>query len=135
MTRFGEISPLWQKFTSLWQIFDSSFHSRQNIELTGKFVTLLGKFSLLLMAKYSKIIQPSGHMVLSLQLMQKQFYFPKVANRSNSRIEIFSAAGIFLRNFGTEGNMDGQFNRPSSVCCDSKDRIIVADKDNHRIQV
>ena len=21
--RFGEISPLWQKFTSLWQIFDS----------------------------------------------------------------------------------------------------------------
>ena len=87
------------------------------------------------MAKYSKIIQPSGHMVLSLQLMQKQFYFPKVANRSNSRIEIFSAAGIFLRNFGTEGNMDGQFNRPSSVCCDSKDRIIVADKDNHRIQV
>ena len=27
VTRFGEISPLWQKLTSLWQIFDSLFLS------------------------------------------------------------------------------------------------------------
>ena len=27
VTRFGEISPLWQKLTSLWQIFDSLFPS------------------------------------------------------------------------------------------------------------
>ena len=25
VTRFGEISPTWQKFTSLWQIFDGLF--------------------------------------------------------------------------------------------------------------
>ena len=34
MTRFGEISPLWQKFTSLWQIFDSFFLIWQNAEPT-----------------------------------------------------------------------------------------------------
>ena len=34
VTRSGEISPLWQKFTSLWQSFDSSFIIWQNTELT-----------------------------------------------------------------------------------------------------
>ena len=33
-TRFGEISPLWQTFTSLWQIFDSLFLIWQNAEPT-----------------------------------------------------------------------------------------------------
>ena len=34
MTRFGEISPLWQNFTSLWQIFDSLFLIWPNVEPT-----------------------------------------------------------------------------------------------------
>ena len=33
------------------------------------------------------------------------------------------------------GKGSGQFDRPASVCCDSKDRVIVADKDNHRVQI
>ena len=32
VTRFGEISPFWQKFTSLWQIFDSLFLIWQNAQ-------------------------------------------------------------------------------------------------------
>ena len=34
VTRFGEISPLWPKFTSLGQIFDSLFHIWQNAKAT-----------------------------------------------------------------------------------------------------
>ena len=34
VTRFGEISPLWQKFTSLWQFLDSLFLIWQNAEPT-----------------------------------------------------------------------------------------------------
>ena len=30
VTRFGEISPIWQNFTSLWQIFNSLFLIWQN---------------------------------------------------------------------------------------------------------
>ena len=42
VTIFGEISPLWQKFTNLWQFFDSLFLNCQNAESTlGKFVTIL----------------------------------------------------------------------------------------------
>ena len=34
VTRFGEILPLWQKFTSLWQIFNGLFLIWQNAEPT-----------------------------------------------------------------------------------------------------
>ena len=34
VTRFGEIAPLWQNFTSLWQIFDTLFLIWQNVEPT-----------------------------------------------------------------------------------------------------
>ena len=34
VTRFGEISPLWQNFPSLWQISDSLFLIWQNVEPT-----------------------------------------------------------------------------------------------------
>ena len=33
------------------------------------------------------------------------------------------------------GNGRGQFDRPASVICDKKNRAIVADKDNHRVQI
>lgn len=80
-----------------------------------------------------------------------------VANRSNDRVEVFTPKGIFHHKFGTSGNFrssnfpsnekaqkrdlfspgkqNGQFDRPASVCCDKKNRIIVTDKDNHRVQV
>ena len=34
VTRFDEISPLWQKFTNLWQIFDSFIFTLQIAEPT-----------------------------------------------------------------------------------------------------
>ena len=55
--------------------------------------------------------------------------------RSNNRIEIFTAKGVFHHKFGVGGKQNGQFDRPTSVCCDSNNRVIVADKDNHRVQV
>ena len=32
-------------------------------------------------------------------------------------------------------NIAGQFNRPASVCVDGLGRLIVTDKDNHRMQI
>ena len=50
VTRLGEISPLLQHFQSLWLIFKPSIH--HFLTDFGKFVILLGKFALLLKAKY-----------------------------------------------------------------------------------
>ena len=43
--------------------------------------------------------------------------------------------GKFLYNFGEAGKGNGQFERPASVTCDRMNRVIVTDKDNHRVQI
>lgn len=58
-----------------------------------------------------------------------------ISDRSNDRIQIYTQDGTFVRRFGTSGNGPGQFNRPAGITIDTWHRIIVADKDNHRIQV
>ena len=70
VTRFFKISPLWQKFTSLWQIFDGNDLAKCWAYF-DKFMTLLGKLSLSQIAKYWKIFQPSGHTDSSKQLFEK----------------------------------------------------------------
>ena len=45
VTRFGEISPSWQKFTGPWQISGGVFLIGQIVEPTfGEFAALLGYF-------------------------------------------------------------------------------------------
>ena len=89
VTRFGEISPLWQNFSSHWQFFKGLFNIWQKVYLIfgkilqvignflkvylifGKIVTLLWQLFLLLGHKFLcckeptivRIIQPSGHTV------------------------------------------------------------------------
>ena len=43
-----------------------------------------------------------------------------VADRSNNRVQVFSGIGQYLHKFGVEGKGPGQFNKPASVCADSR---------------
>ena len=52
-----------------------------------------------------------------------------------NHFQVYNKDGRFRFHFGDSGKAGGQFDRPASVCCDSKDRVIVADKDNHRVQI
>lgn len=71
-----------------------------------------------------------------------------VADTGNNRIQQFRLAtpcpsgttqivgGVcFVRAWGTLGSGTGQFNKPSDVALDSAERVYVADKGNHRIQM
>ncbi|KAF0287254.1 E3 ubiquitin-protein ligase TRIM71 [Amphibalanus amphitrite] len=58
-----------------------------------------------------------------------------VSDRSNHRVQVFSADGRLLLAFGGPGSKNGELNRPAGVAVDSIERIVVADKDNHRICV
>ena len=46
-----------------------------------------------------------------------------------------SALSEYLPPFGSNGSAPGQFSRPTGVDIDTSDRIVVADRINHRIQV
>jgi sugar lactone lactonase YvrE len=51
------------------------------------------------------------------------------------RISVFDKSGRFLRTFGELGSGPGEFRTPHAMVFDSKGRLIVADRGNHRIQI
>lgn len=53
----------------------------------------------------------------------------------NSLVHRFSADGRLLLSWGEPGSGVGQFNLPHSVLVDRQERVYVADRENHRIQV
>ena len=57
-----------------------------------------------------------------------------VTHRLNHRVQIFRSDGSCLRAFGSKGDQEGQFNKPTGVAFHN-DKILVADCNNHRVQV
>src|SRR5215468_10734074 len=51
------------------------------------------------------------------------------------RISVFDRNGKFLRTIGKAGSGPGEFRTPHALEFDSKGRLIVADRHNHRIQI
>ena len=51
------------------------------------------------------------------------------------RISVFDKTGKFLRVIGKAGTGPGEFRTPHALEFDSKGRLVVADRHNHRIQV
>jgi DNA-binding beta-propeller fold protein YncE len=58
-----------------------------------------------------------------------------IADWRNDRIQKFSNDGKFLAVFGSSGEGEGQFRRPTSVAVDAEGFIYVADWGNERVQV
>jgi DNA-binding beta-propeller fold protein YncE len=53
----------------------------------------------------------------------------------NSRIMKFRKDGTFVKEWGKRGNAPGDFHTPHSIVVDKQNRVIVADRENYRIQV
>lgn len=58
-----------------------------------------------------------------------------VTDSFNFRIQMFDAAGKFLRAFGTHGDRPGSFARPKGIAVDSEGHIYVADAEFNNFQV
>ena len=53
----------------------------------------------------------------------------------NARVHKFSADGKHLFSWGEPGNAPGQFNLPHGVWIDRRGRLLVADRENDRVQI
>jgi peptidylglycine monooxygenase len=53
----------------------------------------------------------------------------------NSRVHRFSAEGEWLQTWGRPGSGPGEFTTPHAVWVDSEERVLVADRENNRVQV
>ena len=58
-----------------------------------------------------------------------------VADWRNDRVQKFTPEGKFLAAYGTSGDHDGEFHRPSGVAVDRDGNMYVADWGNNRVQV
>lgn len=58
-----------------------------------------------------------------------------VADSGNHRVQAFTETGTFLAAFGSLGSGAGQFNDPRGLAVDAFGRIIVADRNNNRLQI
>ena len=58
-----------------------------------------------------------------------------VTNSLDNRVEIFNKNGNYLRSFGREGHMAGEFKYPRGIAFHNNGNIYVADRNNHRIQI
>jgi len=52
----------------------------------------------------------------------------------NARVHVFLPTGELVESFGEIGTAPGSFITPHAVCAIAEDRIVVADRENHRLQ-
>jgi DNA-binding beta-propeller fold protein YncE len=57
-----------------------------------------------------------------------------VADTGNHRIQEFTSEGVFITQWGGEGEGKSQFDSPYKVAVDRSSNVLVADTDNHRVQ-
>ena len=53
----------------------------------------------------------------------------------NNRVMKFTAAGRFIKSWGSKGTNVGEFDLPHAIAIDSKNRLLVGDRGNERIQL
>ena len=58
-----------------------------------------------------------------------------VTETDNSRVQVFSSDGTYLRSFGRNGGKQGEFNWPAGIAFDKNGHIIILDGNNNRVQV
>ena len=58
-----------------------------------------------------------------------------VTDNSNTRVQIFSCNGKFIRSFGKKGVKKGEFKDPRGIAYLNNGNIVVADGDNNRLQI
>ena len=54
---------------------------------------------------------------------------------ANARVHKFTADGKLIKSWGGPGDGPGQFTLPHGACIDSKGRLLIADRENNRLQV
>ena len=53
----------------------------------------------------------------------------------NARVLKFDRTGKLLKQWGTKGTGEGEFNLPHSIVLDAKGRVYVGDRENNRVQI
>jgi len=77
--------------------------------------------------------QPFNHPTDIAQAPNGDFYISD--GYGNSNVHCFDADGVFRFSWGRQGSGPGEFTTPHAVWVDSSERVLVADRENNRVQL
>ena len=101
-------------------------HEIHNFSLDGNLLKVTGRIGEDGPLKFK---HPSG---IAFNSKNSKVY---VTNTGNHEIQVLNSDLTFHKRFGEEGSGKAQFNFPRGISCTASGKVIVADSENHRVQV
>jgi peptidylglycine monooxygenase len=108
-------------------VADRDAHQVLRFDSDGKLVQALGK------RHWPLLDAPFNHPTAAAQAPDGEIYVAD--GYGNSSVHRFAADGSLIRTWGGRGSGPGVFTTPHAIAVDSRGRVLVADRENNRVQV
>ncbi|MCW5734933.1 MAG: peptidase [Enhydrobacter sp.] len=108
-------------------VADRDAHQVLRFDKNGKLVQALGK------RHWPSLDAPFNHPTAAAQAPNGEIYVAD--GYGNSSVHRFAADGSLIRTWGGQGTGPGAFTTPHAIALDSRGRVLVADRENNRVQV
>lgn len=108
-------------------VADRDAHQVLRFDKHGQLVQALGK------RHWPSLDAPFNHPTAAAQAPDGEIYVAD--GYGNSSVHRFAANGSLIRTWGGHGDGPGVFTTPHAIAVDKRDRVLVADRENNRVQV
>jgi len=108
-------------------VADRDAHQVLRFDRDGALVQALGR------RHWPSLDAPFNHPTAAAQAPDGEIYVAD--GYGNSSVHRFAADGSLIRTWGGHGDGPGVFTTPHAIAVDKRDRVLVADRENNRVQV
>jgi 6-bladed beta-propeller len=108
-------------------VADRDAHQVLRFDRDGKLVQALGK------RHWPSLDAPFNHPTAAAEAADGEIYVAD--GYGNSSVHRFASDGALIRTWGGQGSGPGAFTTPHAVAIDSRDRVLVGDRENNRVQL
>ncbi|HEV2124991.1 MAG TPA: 6-bladed beta-propeller, partial [Chloroflexota bacterium] len=127
-------------------LVDSAGHSVQKFTRDGKLLLTIGPAGVASDTGYDSKAPDHAARVASIKRGGGPYYLPTnlavapngdlyvTDGYDNARVHQFTATGEYVRSWGEPGTGPGEFNLPHGIAVDAQGQVLVADRENERIQ-
>jgi peptidylglycine monooxygenase len=108
-------------------VADRDAHQILRFDASGRLVQSLGR------RHWPCLDAPFNHPTCAALAADGEIYVAD--GYGNSHVHRFAAGGALLQSWGARGSAPGAFTTPHAIWVDRRDRVLVADRENNRVQV
>jgi peptidylglycine monooxygenase len=108
-------------------VADRDAHQVLRFDRHGKLVQALGK------RHWPSLDAPFNHPTAAAETVDGEIYVAD--GYGNSSVHRFASDGALIRTWGGQGSGPGAFTTPHAIAIDRRDRVLVGDRENNRVQL